>query len=239
MDEIRGKQLLIIDDESQMCYLLKLIFGSAGAEVYTATNGMDGLNILNEFHPHLVLLDIMMPGIDGLETCRRIRQSSSVPVIMLTVLSREQDIIRGLRAGADDYVTKPFDRQLLLSRVIATLRRATQDAHNLNLTRYHDGYLTIDPGDKRVCVRGKPVILSHTELTLLAYLYRNAGNACTYNQIFKNVWGEGDDQNSDYVHSYIWRLRRKLEQDPTSPHYLISRNVDGYQFVIHPDQQPI
>ena len=238
MNEIDGKRLLIIDDESQMCYLLKLIFGGAGADVFTATDGNQGLSTLVQHRPDLVLLDIMMPGMDGLETCRRIRQVSGVPVIMLTVLSREEDIVRGLRAGADDYVTKPFDRDFLMTRVEAALRRVNQNHRGTSLTTYQDGYLTIDPVEKQVRVRGEPVQLSYTEFRLLVYLFRHAGEECSYNQILKYVWGDVALNNSHYVHSYIWRLRSKLEEDPGSPLYLLSGSTNGYRFVKHRVAQP-
>lgn len=229
--EIHGKRLLVIDDESQMCYLLKLIFGGAGAEVYTVTDGKQGLKALVEQRPDLILLDIMMPGMDGLETCRQIRQISSVPVIMLTVLSREEDVVRGLRAGADDYVTKPFDRDFLIDRVAAALRRVVINNRSSSLSPYQDDYLTIDPIHRQVAIRGEPVQLSCTEFRLLSYLIRHADKERTYNQILKYVWGEIAVNNSFYVHSYIWRLRKKLEEDPASPTYLVSGQTNSYRFV--------
>lgn len=229
--EIHGKRLLVIDDESQMCYLLKLIFGSAGAEVFTVTDGKQGLETLVEQRPDLILLDIMMPGMDGLETCRQIRKISSVPVIMLTVLSREEDIVRGLRAGADDYVTKPFDRDYLIDRVAAALHRVALNNRSSSLSSYQDGYLTIDPVHKQAVVRGEPVQLSYTEFRLLSYLIRHADKERTYNQILKYVWGEVAVNHNFYVHSYIWRLRKKLEEDPASPSYLVSGQTNSYRFV--------
>ncbi len=238
MQDIYGKRLLIIDDESQMCYLLKLIFGGAGADVFTVTDGNQGLDILEEQSPDLVLLDIMMPGMDGLETCRRIRKISSVPVIMLTVLSREEDIVRGLRAGADDYVTKPFDRDLLVDRVASALGRVSMNCWGVSRNLYFDGYLKIDPVLKQVWVRDQRIELNCTEHRFLTYLVQHAGKERTYNQILKYVWGEAAVNNNNYVHSYIWRLRSKLEEDPSSPHYLISGKSNSYMFALQGKSQP-
>ena len=231
--DLRDKTILAIDDEEQACALLETIFTAMGATVLTATNGRVGLRRLYEHRPDLVILDIMMPGIDGWEVCHQIRQMTNVPIIMLSALDQEAAIIRGLDAGADDYVTKPFSQQVLLARSVALLRRAalTQDG-NTPLTTYEDGYLAIDLDGHQVLVKDKPIRLSATEFRLFAYLFRHAGRVRTFAQILKNVWGEEYQDSIDYVHVYVWRLRQKLEEDPSDPVYLLTHHTIGYKFML-------
>ena len=184
------KKVLIVDDEPMMCRLIGSIFGDEGAIVSSANSGEEGLNMFQEVQPDLVILDILMPSPDGWEVCRQLRQQSDVPIIMLTVLNRSEEIVRALDAGADDYMVKPFDRKVLLARSRAILRRS-EIVNPLNFKpSYDDGYLAIDVNGEQVTVQGHPVRLTATEFDVLAHLYNHAGNVCTFSQILKGIWGE-------------------------------------------------
>lgn len=228
--ELQGKQILVIDDEPLMCQLVKSIFTSEGATVSTALNGRDGIRKLKEAEQDLVLLDILLPGEDGWEVCAQIRDFSTVPVIMLTARSAGEDEVRGLDVGADDYITKPFERNVLLARTRAVMRRMENQTTPGDQSNYDDGYLNVDLRSHRVRIKGKPVRLSATEYNLLAHLLRNAGQVCTFSNILESVWGEQYRYSDEYVHVYIWHLRRKLEPNPKKPVYLISEHSVGYRF---------
>jgi two-component system, OmpR family, KDP operon response regulator KdpE len=224
-----GRTVLAVDGELQMGQLLQSIFGQAGARVITAISGELGLDRLRDFKPDLVLVDLMMPDMDGLELCLRIRRESTVPIIVVTVASRATDIVRCLDAGADDFVAKPFNTQVLLARARAALRRTSPELMNRPL--YDDGHVSVFAEEQRVVVRGRTVRLSNTEFKLLHYLVENAGQTCSFAQILSNVWGEEYRYNAEYVHVYIWRLRQKLEEDPGKPCYLKTVHSLGYRFV--------
>lgn len=227
---MRDKSLLVVDDDHEICQVVKGIFESAGARVHTSYSGKHALRQFFELRPDLVLLDIMMPGMDGFEVLKRIRQLSDVPVVMLTVKDSHEDIVRSLNAGADDHVTKPFHVDELLARTRAVLRRAaSQDRRSLSAV-YDDGYLHIDVGMHRVLVSDEPVRLTAKEFDLLAYLVNNAGRICTFDQILDNVWGAGQHRSAHNVYTFIYQLRKKLEPDPLNPVYLIVSPGIGYTF---------
>ena len=227
---LQNRKILVIDDDPEIIELVELMLTRASATVVTACCAEDGLRQFYAHRPDLVLLDVMMPGMDGLETCRRIRQLSDVPIIMLTVLTGTDDLLRGLEAGADDYVTKPFAGQVLVARAQALLRRSEQsDKDELQIV-YRDGHLAIDLQRRQVLVRQKPVKLSPTEYRLLAYLLRNGGRVLTYDQILEQVWGPECLGSTEYVHVYVHRLRQKLEPDACSPRYLLNEPGVGYRF---------
>jgi len=227
---LNQKKVLIVDDEPMMCRLIGSIFRDEGAAVFSANSGREGLILFNELQPDLVILDILMPSPDGWEVCRQIREHSDVPIIMLTVLNRSEEIVRALDIGADDYMVKSFDRKVLLARARAILRRS-EIINPLNFNpSFDDGYLAIDVNGEQVTVLGKPIRLTATEFDVLAHLYSNAGTVCTFGDILKNIWGEQYKYRAEYVHVYIWRLRQKLERNPRSPLYLISEHSLGYRF---------
>jgi two-component system KDP operon response regulator KdpE len=228
------RTILVIDDEPALCRLLKDTLGHAGYQIYTAATGPEGLQQFSAHQPDLVILDIMMPDMDGWEVCRRIRRHSDVPVIMLTALSEETEIIRGLGCGADDYVTKPFSSSVLLARTEAVLRRATRSFPTRDLIIYSDGYLTIDLEAHRVLIRTHPIKLSETEYRLLAHLFQNAGRVLTFREILERVWGQACRYNVEYVHVYMSHLRQKLEENPQAPVYLLSEYGVGYRFEKQP-----
>jgi DNA-binding response OmpR family regulator len=185
----------------------------------------------NTFRPHLVILDIMMPDKDGWSVCSDIRQSSDVPIIFLSALDRQADIVRGLDCGAVDYVTKPFSSKVLIARAQAVMRRAGGVApERVKAPIYSDDYLTVDLEARRITVRGEPVRLTWTEYRLLAYLAQNAGQVLTIQQILNYVWSERHVDGIHSVRTYISNLRGKLEEDPKCPRYVVTEHGMGYRF---------
>jgi two-component system KDP operon response regulator KdpE len=229
-DPLAGRKILVIDDDPDLLELVGVLFSRAGAIVITACDGEEGLRRFYADRPHLVILDLMMPGMDGWEACRSLRQLSNVPIIMLTALTSTPDVARGLDGGADDYVTKPFANRVLLARARALMRRSMLPATNEKPVRYDDDYLAVDLERRRVMVRGKTVRLTPTEYRLLAYLVQHPGQVLTYEQILEQVWGPEVGQSWQYVQVYIYRLRRKLEKDPRRPRYLLAEPGVGYCF---------
>ena len=227
---MQSKKILVIDDDVNLGQAIKLTFVRAGSEVFTAVDGRDGLRQFYEHRPDLVILDVRMPDIDGWETCRQIRLLSNVPVIMLTTMDKDQDVLRGFDYGADDFVTKPFSRDVLLARARAVLRRVELLSEGDDHSIYNDEYLNIDLHKRRVLVNGEQIQLTATEFRLLSYLMKNAGQILTYQNILDKVWGWEYQDSIDYVHVYISHLRRKLEADPRSPHYVITERGIGYRF---------
>lgn len=227
---MQEKRILIIDDDPYLLQLVEMAFQRVKAQVFTATNGLEGLHQFYTCQPDVVIVDLMLPGIDGWEVCRRIRQISQVPLLILSALRQKNNIIRSLlNYEADDYITKPFSPEVLLARTEALLRRAALPPTHKESILYGDSYLTITGVKNMVMVRGEPVKLSATEYRLLVYLAQNAGRTLTFQQILENIWGEGRD-NVEYVHVYIRYLRQKLEEDPRHPIYLITDYGVGYRF---------
>jgi len=227
---MQGKKILIIDDDPQIRRLLEYSLSKEGAEIITSEDGKDGLRNFYLHKPDLVILDVMMPNMDGWETCRNIRQLSDVPIIMLTALGREEDIVKGLDIGVDDYISKPFSVKILVARARSALRRADLPVVSEPLLTYSDNYLTINIEEHRVYVRGEPVELTATEFRLLAYLLENAGRVMSFGQILESVWGWEYTDDVNYIRVYIWHLRRKIEDDPKNPKYITNVQGIGYRF---------
>jgi two-component system KDP operon response regulator KdpE len=227
---MRGKKVLIIDDDADLLVYMKALLSDAGAEVYAASSGREGLGQLGACQPDLVLLDVVMPAMNGWETCRRIRRVSDAPVIFLTAASQDEDIVRGLDAGAIGYVTKPFSPDVLLARARAAVRGVEPTLAKRRIVSYDDGYLRADLGERQVCVDGQAVRLTSTEYKLFAFLLEHAGQVLTHEQILGRVWGWGYEDSTDYVHVYVSHLRRKLEPDPRRPKYLATVRRVGYRF---------
>lgn len=226
-----GKTVLIIDDDMDVQTINDKVFRNIGANVKIAKNGADGLRYFFLEKPDIVVLDVMMPEVDGFEVCSRIRQVSNVPIIMLTALNSDEEIIRGLESGADDFISKPYSPDILLARAKALLRRFEMPQESgIHGKYYSDGYLTIDLEKRIILVQGDPIKLTRTEYNLLAYLLQNAGWVRTFGQILENVWGPEYQGSLDYVHVYISNLRRKIEEDPKHPLYLESEHGVGYRF---------
>ncbi|MGB7876824.1 MAG: response regulator transcription factor [Anaerolineales bacterium] len=225
-----GKKILLIDDDPDFLQLTSHIFENAGAHVIMARDGLEGISKLFTHRPNLIILDVMMPGQDGFEVCQRIRQISNTPLIMLTALNNEQEILKGLDAGADDFLSKPFNSEVLLARAKAVLRRSEQSNGHQTVLNYDDGRLKIDLEKHRVLIKGKQVKLTPVEFRLLTYLVSNTGKVLSFVQILDNVWGSEYKGNDDYVHVYISQLRRKIELDTKNPRYILSVHGVGYLF---------
>ena len=223
-------RILVIDDDPDLVTLLDHALSRAGAQVYTAQDGADGLRVFYAQQPDLLILDVVMPVMDGWQTLLRIRELSDVPVIMLTVQGSEAEIVRGLDLGAVDYVTKPFSMRVLIARVEAALRVAGRRSDAAEPAAYDDGYLRIDLEQRRVTVGGALVPLTETEYRLLIYLVENAGRVLSSQQILRRVWGPAYGEETQYVRTYIRRLRLKLEADPADPEYLLTVRGVGYRF---------
>jgi DNA-binding response OmpR family regulator len=230
-NQYRDRKILVVDDEERMVRFIRLNLEHDGFRVIEAFNGNQAINKARSNLPDLVLLDVMMPDLDGFEVLRVLREVSSVPVIMLTAKGEEEDRVRGLELGADDYITKPFSPRELVSRVRAVLRRtetATATTHGLIEV---DDRLKIDFDRREVWVDGKLVKLRPTEYRLLYHLVQNAGWVITHDQLLAKVWGYEYRDEPHYVRLYINYLRKKLEEDPANPKYILTERGIGYRFV--------
>ena len=226
----RKGKLLIIDDDDKLVEAIELYMSRAGYDIVTAADGLQGMQQMYSQRPDLIILDVMMPRMDGWETCRRIREISDVPIIMLTARGQESDRVMGLKLGADDYVAKPFSLKELEARVEAVLRRTRLLSPDEGRILYADDELVIDSGRLEVSKAGERVQLTATEQRLLFYLAENSGRVLTNEQILETVWGAEYVNEADYVKLYIWRLRQKIEKDPRHPRYILTERGIGYRF---------
>src|SRR5713226_846501 len=226
----RNITVLVVDDEPRLVDVVRMNLEFEGYRVLEAGDGYRALEKLKEDLPDLVVLDVMMPELDGFETLRRIREVSNVPVIMLTVRQNEQDRIHGLDLGADDYIAKPFSPRELLSRIRALLRRSLMPAPARKTEIIVDPDLKIDFSRREVIVRGKKVVLRPTEYRLLYHLVNNAGRLLTHETLLSKVWGSEYRDEAHYLRLYITYLRQKIEQDPAHPKYILTERGVGYRF---------
>ncbi|HLZ20986.1 MAG TPA: response regulator transcription factor [Ktedonobacterales bacterium] len=223
--------VLVVDDEPHLVDVVRMNLEVEGYHVIEATNGLEALELLKHNLPDLVVLDVMMPELDGFETLRRIRDVSNVPVLMLTVRQEESDRIRGLEIGADDYLTKvPFSPRELQSRIKALLRRTFMPAPARKTKIVVDKDLTIDFSKREVWVRGQKVTLRPTEYRLLYHLVNNAGRLMTHETLLSRVWGPEYRDESGYLRLYVTYLRQKLERNPAQPKYILTERGVGYRF---------
>lgn len=225
--------ILVVDDETRIARMIRMNLEHDGYDVIEAYSGQQALDMVRSRMPNLVILDVMMPGLDGYETLQILREISQVPVIMLTAKGEEEDRIRGLELGADDYVTKPFSPRELMSRVRAVLRRAegSSSAGGGEDIIQVDDRLKLDFGKREVWVDGELVKLRPTEYRLLYHLVQNAGWVMTYDQLLTKVWGYEYRDETHYVRLYINYLRQKIEKDPSNPEYILTERGVGYRFV--------
>ena len=227
--------ILVVDDEPVIMESLAYSLRREGYEVTVSPNGLEALELFDKIHPDLVVLDIMLPGIDGLEVCRRLRARSSVPIIMLTARGDEVDRILGLEIGADDYLPKPFSFRELLARIHSVVRRVELDTQIEEQEIIKIGDLVQDPVARRVQKNEQDVQLSAREFDLLDFLMRQAGRACSRQELLNKVWGEDWSGDPRTLEVHIRWLRLKVEDDPTNPIYIQTVRGYGYRFV-SPDE---
>ena len=237
-DSFKNRVILVVDDEERMARFVRLNLEHDGFQVVEAYRGMQAIQALRDSMPDVVLLDVMMPDMDGFEVLKMIREISSVPVIMLTAKGEEDDRVRGLELGADDYVTKPFSPRELVSRVRAVLRRTEAAAGGSRDVIEVDEHLKVDFGRREVWLDGQLVKLRPTEYRLLYHLMQNAGWVMTYDQLLSKVWGYEYRDEPHYVRLYVNYLRQKLEKDPANPVYILTERGVGYRFVDYHRKQP-
>ncbi len=226
-----GERVLVVEDDPEARALLEDWLARAGYEVLSSCNALEGIRLLYNSRPAVVLLDIMLPGIDGWEACRRIREASDVPIIIVSGRNSNTDILRGFELGADDYVSKPFDHKELLSRVRAVLRRSKNNGGDepavLICKEVH-----VDLRTHQVSVNGRRVTLSPTEFRLLVYLMRNQNKVIGHRELLFHVWGPAYVNEREYIKLYIRYLRKKLEEDPENPKYILTQRGLGYRLAI-------
>jgi two-component system KDP operon response regulator KdpE len=224
-------RVLLAEDEAVLRDFVSRNLRARGFTVVEATNGLEALAMFASEQPHLLILDVMMPRLDGLEVCRRVRETSIVPIIVLTALDEESDKVTAFDLGADDYLSKPFGVDELLARVRAVLRRSqwSEQPPAAGIKRY--GELEIDLEGHTVRRAGAEVRLTPTEFALLALLVANSNKILTHRMILQQVWGEQYSDEAEYLRVYVGRLRRKLEDDPANPRHLLTEPGVGYRFM--------
>ncbi|HJZ67482.1 MAG TPA: response regulator transcription factor [Blastocatellia bacterium] len=226
---IQKQRILIADDEPQITRVLRTGLTTRGYDVRVAADGESALDTFNDWHPDLVVTDLSMPNMDGLELCRRLRLISQIPIIVLSVKGEENTKVEALDAGADDYVTKPFGIEELLARVRAALRRApsaTEDAS----TSLEAGDFRLDLDTRSVTIRNKDIHLTPKEFELLTHLIRNAGKVLTHRKLLTAIWGGNYAEQTEYLRVFIGQLRKKIEPDPAAPRYILTEPWIGYRF---------
>jgi DNA-binding response OmpR family regulator len=221
-------QILVVDDEPRYVRLMEANLASEGYQVLKASNGQEAVDIVDQYHPDLVLLDVMMPVLSGFDACERIREFSNVPVIMVTAKGDEHDRVKGLDVGADDYIIKPYSATELLARVRAVLRRAQLSGGTFQQSTFTHGNLRIDFARAEVFVDDIIVFLSATEYRLLLQFAQNLGRVLTSEELLENVWGVEYRDDKEILWVSISRLRQKLESNPKSPEHIVTRAGLGY-----------
>jgi len=230
-DSQERRRILVVDDEERMVRFIRMNLEHDGFQVSEAFNGKQAIQKLRDVTPDLILLDVMMPDLDGFELLETIREITTVPVIMLTAKGEEDDRVRGLEGGADDYVTKPFSPRELVSRVKAVLRRTEGVTGSMHGLLEIDKRLKIDFDRREIWLEGKLVKLRPTEYRLLFHLVQNAGWVVSHDQLLQKVWGYEYRDEPHYVRLYINYLRQKLEKEPADPKYILTERGVGYRFV--------
>ena len=230
-DSFERRRILVVDDEERMVRFIRLNLEHDGFQVSEAFNGKEAIQKMRDLTPDLILLDVMMPDLDGFEVLETIREVSNVPVIMLTAKGEEDDRVRGLELGADDYITKPFSPRELVSRVKAVLRRTESASGSMHGLIEVDERLKIDFDRREIWLEGKLVKLRPTEYRMLYHLVQNAGWVVSHDQLLTKVWGYEYRDEPHYVRLYINYLRQKLEADPSNPKHILTERGVGYRFV--------
>jgi len=224
---VEKSRVLVVDDEPQITRVLRTVLTSHGYQVRTAAEGESALTNFSEWRPELVITDLFMPHMDGLELCRRIRAMSNVPIIVLSVKGEERTKVEALDVGADDYVTKPFGMDELLARVRAALRRSGVEN---DVASFEVGEFRVDLEARRVHARGQEVRLTPKEFDLFVYMARHPNRVIAHRTLLEAVWGEASMEQPEYLRVFMGQLRKKLEPDPASPRYLVTEPWVGYRF---------
>lgn len=236
MSSLKDRLILVADDEPRMVRFIRMNLEVEGCRVIEASDGPEALEKVREEIPDIIILDVMMPKMNGFETLHELREFSDVPVIMLTVRAEEEDRVRGLELGADDYLGKPFSPRELVSRIKAVLRRAEMPPPVDKSMLTIDDDLSIDFARREVIVRGERIGLRPTEWRLLYHLVNNAGWVMSHEMLLSKVWGPEYRDAHHYVRLYITYLRQKIEEDPSNPKYVLTERGMGYRFVDFQDQ---
>src|SRR6266702_6434066 len=222
-------KILVVDDELQIARVLKTTLSARGYSVRTASDGDDALQVMKSWTPDLVVTDLRMPNMDGVELCRHLRAKSGIPIIVLSVRNEERTKVEALDAGADDYVTKPFSVNELLARVRANLRRVAANIESVS-DPVEEGDFSINPESRQVRVRGNEVHLTPKEFDLLVYLARHAGKVITHRTLLAAIWGGQSTNQVEYLRVFVGQLRKKLEPEASSPRYIVTEPWVGYRF---------
>jgi DNA-binding response OmpR family regulator len=229
----KKETVIVADDDPRLLRLVQFNLQQAGYRVLSAPDGSRALRLAETENPDLVLLDIRMPLMDGIEVCRRIRNFSTIPIIMVTAKDSEDDKVAGLDAGADDYLTKPFGAPELMARVRAVLRRAKLYSGETADPVFESGNLKVDFAQQLALIADRPINLTPTEYRIIAYLARHAGRVVTQSDLLTKVWGPEYENEAHLLRVNIARLRQKIEQDPSSPRHVVTRPGIGYYLAKH------
>jgi two-component system KDP operon response regulator KdpE len=229
MERAEHSRVLVVDDEPQITRVLKTVLSSQGYDVRTAAEGESALASFKDWSPDLLITDLYMPHMDGVELCRRVRESSNVPIIVLSVKGEERTKVDALDSGADDYVTKPFGIDELMARVRAALRRSGTGA-TTELSSFEAGDFRVDMDARRVHTHGREVRLTPKEFDLFVYMARHPNRVLTHAQLLEAVWGQASQEQPEYLRVFMGQLRKKLEPDPSNPRYLVTEPWVGYRF---------
>ncbi|MBK7394614.1 MAG: response regulator transcription factor [Chloracidobacterium sp.] len=227
------QKVLVVDDEPQITRVLRHSLTAHRYDVRTAADALSALDTFRDWHPDLIITDLQMPEMDGIELCREIRKVSTLPIIVLSVRGEEKTKVQALDAGADDYVTKPFGIDELLARVRAALRRLP-DVHEDSESILEDGDFRIDPSTRDVTVNGESVHLTPKEFDLLVFLFRNRNKVMTHRSILTAIWGGNFTEQTEYLRVFVGQLRKKVEEDPSQPKYIRTEPWVGYRFLTQP-----
>ena len=224
-------RILVVDDEPQLTRVLRTGLKSRGYDVRAAADGLAGFEAFNDWHPDLVITDLAMPNVDGLELCRRLRAISQVPIIVLSAKGEEKTKVEALDSGADDYVTKPFGIDELLARVRASLRRASAPAiTEATQTTLDSGDFHVDLETREITVRGKSIHLTPKEFDLLVYFIKHSGKVLTHRTLLAALWGGNYVEQNEYLRVFVGNLRKKIEPDAATPRYILTEPWIGYRF---------
>ena len=225
-----NKKVLIVDDEPQITRVLRHSLTAHRYDVRTAADGVSGLETFQDWHPDLIITDLQMPEMDGIEFCREVRKVSTLPIIVLSVRGEEKTKVQALDAGADDYITKPFGIDELLARVRAALRRSPGTVDE-ELETLEEGDFSIDLAKREVKIRESDIHLTPKEFDLLVFLFRNRGKVITHRSILTAIWGGNFIEQTEYLRVFVGQLRKKIEVNPAKPHYITTEPWVGYRFL--------